>query len=103
MTPPAHDADPLMRPHRPRWMVGLGRRSGHHLALAGATLAFVVLGLAVLAPPGPHLPGTSRGGAVIWLSIAWLAFAVGAWLVSRLPVRGAVAVLPPGGGVVRGL
>jgi hypothetical protein len=59
--------------------------------------ALVVATAAVALPPYVAFPAAGRASTVAWLGVAWLAFAAGAWLVGRLAVRVAVALIVVGG------
>jgi len=73
------------------------RPIGRGLAVAGALAAGAILALLVAQPDAvaPRLTGQIR--AVVFVGAAWLVFAVGGWLVRRLPARTATVLILLGG------
>jgi hypothetical protein len=67
------------------------------LVLAGALSSLLLLAAGVALPSYVRLPGVGRASTPVWLGLAWLAFAAGAWLIGRLAARVAVALIVLGG------
>ncbi|MEU7876327.1 glycosyltransferase 87 family protein [Dactylosporangium sp. NPDC049140] len=94
--PPGTATDNAPPTPHPRWR----RPVEYGLAAAGALATGATLAVLVAQPDAvaPGLTGPTR--AVVFVGAAWLVFAVGGWLVRRLPVRTATVLILLGGAVL---